>query len=482
MNLFFIPMICQKKHCLTSPLSLCLLLAVISWGCGERSNSQSINSSNNNRNPQIIELDIPPLTDGRGGLIVADVNNDNRKDFIITHPDLIAVYDQSGNQLWRKSVQLQLTHQSETRGLPGLHAPGVQAGDVNGNGKTEVLFLSSDKTLHIVEGSSGKTIREIQLKSPNGTEGWEHIVIANFRGKGDRDLLLQTTNAKGYRMGSYIAAYAIDELLKTDNPQPLWTRNDFLANAHNGARVADLNGNGLDEVLGGTIVSPQGEILIKIPLKGHIDSIFVANVRPDIPGLEVVALEDGGEGKKRNRVFLYNTEKIIWETHHRNWDPQNAAIGNFDINRPGLEIWCRTRFDKNQQPFVLSAKGELINNYILNEISPPGWTEKGVEVIYTIDWTGDTKQLAVAKERHKSGDVGIFDPISGEFLFQFKENADRLYVADIKGDWREEIIVLNGNKLHIYQNLEPNPNPQRPSLWTQNHYRRSKMTWNYYSP
>jgi hypothetical protein len=54
-------------------------------------------------------------------------------------------------------------------------------------------------------------------------------------------------------------------------------------------------------------------------------------------------------------------------------------------------------------------------------------------------------------------------------------------VADVSGDWREEIIVLNGDELHIYENPAPNPDPDRPSLWEQDHYHRSRLTWNYYS-
>jgi len=118
----------------------------------------------------------------------------------------------------------------------------------------------------------------------------------------------------------------------------------------------------------------------------------------------------------------------------------------------------------------------------MDDVAPEDWTDRGVEVIYTIDWTGRTRQLAAAKERHKSGDVVIFDPLSGKFLYRFKEKADRLYVADVFGDWREELIVLNGNELHIYQNPENNPRPNRPRLWENQHYRRSKMTYNYYNP
>ncbi|AOX04208.1 hypothetical protein BJP34_09055 [Moorena producens PAL-8-15-08-1] len=448
----------------------------------QSSTEKSRTQANSLAYSQIEPLVIPvggPAPDRRiGGLITTDINDDGQQDFIITKSDYIAVHDHSGKKLWAKQINIQVVGKSEQNGLPGTHGPGVQAADVDGDQKTEVLFLTKDNTLHIVEGVNGETQKTIKLPSPEGTEGWEHLVVANFRGKGDRDLLLQTTNAEGYRMGRYLAAYSLDNLLKGENLKPLWTRDDFLANAHNGARVADLDGDGKDEVLGGTIISPLGELLVRIPIKGHIDSLFVADVRPDIPGLEVVALEEGGG----NRVFLYNRDRVIWKTHYKHQEPQNAAIGDFDPQRPGLEVWCRSRYQKHQKPFVFDAQGQRIANYQMDDVAPKGWTDKGVEVIFPIDWTGESRQLVAVKERHKPGDVGIFDALSGEFLHRFKEQAARLYVADVSGDWREEVMVLNGNQLHIYSNPEANPNLDRPRLWTQNHYRRSKMTWNYYSP
>jgi hypothetical protein len=58
-----------------------------------------------------------------------------------------------------------------------------------------------------------------------------------------------------------------------------------------------------------------------------------------------------------------------------------------------------------------------------------------------IDWTGGQKQLAAAKERHTAGNVAIFDPLTGAFPLRLNEEARRLYVADVTGDWREEIVV-----------------------------------------
>ncbi|MHC4443228.1 MAG: rhamnogalacturonan lyase family protein [Planctomycetota bacterium] len=428
-------------------------------------------------NPLVMEMEIPGSQDSTGGLVAADLNNDGLMDYLVTVSGHVAAYAHDGAKLWINKTDIQVGGSSERHGLPGNYGPGVQAGDIDGDGNVEVLYLTREGRLQVVAGITGKHKWKAQLPVPKGAERWEHLVLANFRGKGDRDLLLQATNAEGYRTGRYVAAYCLDDLGK-GKYKPLWQRDDFMACAHNGARLADLDGDGKDEVLGASIVGAAGKILFRIPLKGHIDSIFIADVRPDIKGLEVVALEEGGG----NRIFLYNHQRLIWETHYKHQEPQNAAIGEFDIKRPGLEIWCRSRYEEHQKPFVFDARGKLINHYKMDHVAPKGWTVRGVECIFTIDWTGNPRQFAVAKERHESGDVAIFNPVGGKFIKRIKQKADRLYVADVAGDWREEIIVLKGNQLFIYHNPAPNPRPKHKRLWHSQHYRRSKMTWNYYSP
>jgi hypothetical protein len=252
--------------------------------------------------------------------------------------------------------------------------------------------------------------------------------------------------------------------------------------------LADLDGNGRDAVCGFTILRANGK-----PTKWqyppidprhaggasfHIDSLFFADVRPDVPGIEVVLLEEG-----RNYVGIVSQRDgvLSWTTNRRQ-EPQNAAVGEFDPQRPGLEIWCRSRHDTHQKPWVLDARGEVIASYAMDDVAPDGWTSKGVEEISSIHWTGGTTQLAAGKERHRSGDVGLFEPLSGRFVARFEEHADRLYVADVCGDWREEVVVVNGRELHVYENSAPNPRPNQARLWEQQPYRRSKMSWNYYSP
>jgi len=428
-------------------------------------------------NPFVIKLAIPAPENSAGGIIVADVNNDGRSDFLVTVPGHLAIYDNSGRKLWVKKTNISVGGQSEGQGLPGHHGPGVAAGDVDNDGKCEVVFLTKDSVIHIVDGATGQEKATAKPPHPEGAARWEVAMIADFRGTGgDRDILLQTTNKSGYRTGKFIAAYAVEKLL--NNGKALWQSDKFVSCAHNCARLADINGDGRDEVLGATIFSANGKLLTQAAsFRGHMDSLFVANVQPDRDGLEVILLEEGS-----NFVQLLGAAGPIWRVDFKRQEPQNAAVGRFKEGSDDIFIWCRSRYHEHQKPFVFDSSGHKIFDYKMDDVAPSGWTASGVEVIHTIDWTGRRQQLACAKERHKTGDVCIFEPLTGRFVAHFKEKADRLYVADVTGDWREEIIVLNGSELHIYQNTDRNPRPSQKRLWSNRNYRRLKQCHNYYSP
>jgi hypothetical protein len=163
-------------------------------------------------------------------------------------------------------------------------------------------------------------------------------------------------------------------------------------------------------------------------------------------------------------------------------EPQNAAVGEFDPTRPGLEIWCRSRRNTNQTPWVFDSSGNVIAKWKMAEKAPSDWTNRGVEEISVVDWDGSNPRFCAAKERHKQGDICIFNPMTGDFVRRWKERAARILVADVAGDSREELVVLSGSEIHIYWNDRPNPHARWPRYWTQQHYRRSKANWNYYSP
>jgi hypothetical protein len=348
---------------------------------------------------------------------------------------------------------------------------------VDGDGQCEVVYVTKDSVVHMVEGKTGKEKASAKPPFPKEAQRWEIAFVCDLRGTGeDRDVLLQTTNAQGYRMGKFLAAYTMEKLIKGE--KPLWTTDRFVSCAHNGARIADLNGDGREEILGATIFSPEGKLLTRAAeFRGHMDSVFVADVRPEIPGLEVVMLEEGS-----NYVQVVGRKGPIWRSEFKRQEPQNAALGRFKKGSEELFIWCRSRYNEHQKPFVFNSQGKKVFDYEMDKVAPSDWRASGVEVIHTIDWTGKREQLACAKERHTNGDVCLFEPLTGNFVLRLKEKADRLYVADVLGDWREEILVLNGNELHVYQNPDPNPRPKEKRLWENRNYGRLKQCHNYYSP
>ena len=112
----------------------------------------------------------------------------------------------------------------------------------------------------------------------------------------------------------------------------------------------------------------------------------------------------------------------------------------------------------------------------------------GIEMIWTIDWDAGEEECIAATARHIFGNVGVFHAENLEPVWHMPVDfssvqASMLYVADVSGDSREEVVVYDANdaKIKIYWNGDSNPDPG-PDKWDDPLYRRLKQVWNYYSP
>ncbi len=436
-----------------------------------------------------IPLSLPAEFSNEGGIIAADVTGDSQMEFLITQPDYIAVYSLTDGALWSQAADIWLTDDTAGKGLPGPNGPGIQASDVDNDGLVEVLYVTEDNQLKVLSGASGELKYSVDLPPVDSAFGhWEQAIIANFSGEGDYDILLQAsqpTDKEDYARDNIQAAYRFEDLLLSDRgAKPLWLSSDFVSLSHGGAKVVDLDGDGKDEVVGATVLGSDGQIRHSIDIRNtafpHIDSVAIGDIVPENPGLEVVMPEENG----KERVFLFDEAQTIWVSPHREKsfddDGDKVAIGDFDPERSGLEMWFRG--NDSAHFTVLDVAGDVIADYEFRDRKPEVWTEKGFEMINRIRWSGDDKEYIAVKERHEAGDVGIFDAMTGQMILHLPAQTQRLYVVDVLGDWREEIVILENDAINVYENMQPNPNPNRPRLWTQAEYRRQKMTWDYYSP
>ncbi|MGC8783240.1 MAG: hypothetical protein ACP5RN_02475 [Armatimonadota bacterium] len=61
---------------------------------------QSRNVPDYPNNPFVVKMEIPAPQDSAGSLIVADLNNDGRMDYLVTVPGHVAAYAWDGRKLW----------------------------------------------------------------------------------------------------------------------------------------------------------------------------------------------------------------------------------------------------------------------------------------------------------------------------------------------------------------------------------------------
>jgi len=192
-------------------------------------------------------------------------------------------------------------------------------------------------------------------------------------------------------------------------------------------QVADIDGDGKDEILNGSIaIGNEGRILWSTGY-GHGDRFYVADVDPDRPGLEVFYTYE--DPHPQNGVSLWDarTGDLLWGIREETKDNQIARglCADIDPSSPGMECWA----DK----FFFSAKGKSLGSPV-----PP---QDGL-----VWWDADP-----ARELQTRGTVFKW---KGPVLTKGMEGGVMAW-ADILGDWREEIITYRNGELRIYTTVIP---------------------------
>jgi len=296
----------------------------------------------------------------------------------------------------------------------------VQVFDFNKDGKMEVLCCKDFKIM-LLDGATGNVIAETDTPESNPGEGWGEGPEDGFpRILGDS---ITICNLTGCDPGDFILKDRYNNLWAYDREfNRLWSYTGKMAHY---AQIYDVDGDRFDEVFSGdALIDQNGEILWRIDLYGHCDSSIFYR---DREGRLILALayEDGG-------FYFLNalTGEILKEWHLGHG--QGVNLASYRPDQPnGLAIAANT-FWGGAFWFIFSLEGEILHADFTDVY---GWVP--------VNWSGDGIELIGSA-------YGLYDGY-GRMVVEFPDpHNGKVWVYNICGDPRDEVIVWNDRLLSIY--------------------------------
>ncbi len=401
-----------------------------------------------------------------------------------TGPVVIDAYDLDKGRLWRINLGININ--------ASAHITQMTVYDLDGDGCSEVVLLTADGTvdggggvigklgadhrnrggtvlsgveyLSVFDGRSGKelaTVPFVPQRHPD-TETPSPRQIAEIWGDdygnrvnrfgacvayldGERPSLVTT---RGYYHGrggnpgrTCIAAWN----WRGGRLEPLWTFDtlgdpelrDYIGQGNHQVSVADLDGDGRDEIVyGACAIDDDGSGLYTTRL-GHGDALHVGDLDPARPGIEVFTIHEG-TGHDAGAEFRAADGTAIWKKHPRSDVGRGVAL-DIDPRHRGYEFW--------------STGGQGVFDVSGREVSKrrPRWVNMGIW------WDGDLLRELLdgtiidkwnwreeKEERLLSGYQAPFEAAANN-----GSKSTPCLVGDVLGDWREELILRAKDDSHL---------------------------------
>lgn len=380
----------------------------------------------------------------------------------------IDAYKIDGTKLWRIDLGRNIR--------AGAHYTQYLVYDFDGDGIAEIAMKTSDAT---VDGT-GKVIGDANAdyRTTSGTimSGNEYLTV--FNGKtgaaittidylpgrglisgdsyGNRDNRMLAAVAyldgvhpsmifcRGYYTEVYIAAFDFDGKnlsLRWYSENPTVGVGLYGQGNHN-LSVADLDGDGFDElVYGSAALNHDGTLRYRTGF-GHGDAMHVSDMDPDREGLETYDVHEDGLAATYTEELRDKDGNVIWGTLQATYgdgkgvDNGRGLAADIDSTNRGFEMWSGTSGG------IRTVKGEL-----LSETKP--------SVNFRVYFSGDLQDelLDATGGGGSGGKIEKWNSTTksvDRFLNLYGINnttlnnytkANPCISADIFGDWREEIIT-----------------------------------------
>jgi rhamnogalacturonan endolyase len=393
---------------------------------------------------------------------IGDLDGNGSYDFVIQHPDfnvdpyympgywkrspepyLLDAYSAEGRFLWRYEMGWAI--ETGTWYSPYL------VYDIDQDGSAEVYakagegdprerdghVLEGPEYLAKIDGRTGTLTAKQPWLSKEGFNGDYNYWSRNFLSVAYLDGLNPSLIMQ---RGTYtiIKTEALDKNLKR-----VWywestgEYEKYKGQGQHGIMQGDVDSDGKDELVPGTFaLDDNGKPMWYTGLK-HNDGGYMADIDPSRPGLEIFYGIESRSAKNGVCLVDARTGEIIWgfdgKTTHVHGQGMAADI---DPDYPGMECYAGEAKGGDQY-FLYSAAGKRLSDKSLGTLAPrAAW------------WDADD-----LKEIEIGGKVMKF---KGDTLLKIEGKV--IFVGDIIGDWREEIITTIPGELRIYSTNIPAEN------------------------
>lgn len=433
---------------------------------------------------------------GRRRLGVADLNGDGAFDFVLIQPNVskdpgsrpdssqvtykIEAYLHDGTFLWRNDLGDGIE--------PGVWYSPFIVYDLDGDGKAEVAVKTAPNNIRAADGCVYKGDEWISIW--DGMTGRE-IAKADWPARTDRlgNYNRQNRNQMGVayldgktpclivQRGTYKAMFADAYQFTEDKLQKLWSWDGDEENPvvrSQGAHTmlfCDVDADGRDEVILGPAVLDDNGVLLWSAGLGHPDKVFVTDVDPSRPGLEMFFAVEALHDKDGLGVCLRDarTGELIWKIGEPTVHVGSGMVADIDTKRPGLECFATEdpkghramQIPGTNNKYLFDAKGDLYG--------------RGDDVPPTNDWVWWDADKVREYIRYQRDGGGISVEKYGQELVQDRFEGSVVFVLDLYGDWREEIITALPGELRIYSTTIP-AKDRRVTLLQDNTYRQTVTT------
>ncbi|WP_315986654.1 rhamnogalacturonan lyase [Streptomyces sp. STR69] len=370
-----------------------------------------------------------------------------------------------GTRLWRIDLGRNIRS--------GAHYTQFQVYDYDGDGKAEVAMKTADATvdgagtvignsaadyrnssgyvlsgpeyLTMFNGRTGKAMSTVDYVPARGTvSSWgdsygnrvDRFLAGTAYLDGSRPSLIM---ARGYYTRTVIAAWdwrngAFTRRWTFDTNSSTNTGKGYDAQGNHQLAIADVDGDGKDEIVYGSMAVDDNGSGLWTTKNGHGDALHVGDLDPARPGLEEFKVDEDSS-KPSSWMADAKTGAIIWSTP-ANGDNGRGVSGDIWAGSPGAESWSASESGvRNPQGTVVSTRKPSSTNFL-------SW------------WDGDpVRELLDATHIDKYGTTADTRLLTGSDVHSNNSTkATPTLSGDILGDWREEVVwpTTDNTALRIY--------------------------------